>query len=608
MTNLTTDRQTKNQSDNGPAQGALRMAAGDSSIYANLLALFTLTAVQLLTFLPIISRIGYYLDDWATLAYLHFAPKSNLLEFLYSYFINDGRVLIRPVEVLHYGLIYWFFSDGSYSFHLINLGFEIAAAFLCYLILKRISGIPSLSLAASFFFLLHPGHDASRYWVIAASLGLSMLFYLGSLWSALKFHDAPAKSAKRWGWLFVSFLSFAAGMFNYESILPLCAITVMIVFALKMKELPADASSKIKQSALATIPHIVAAVAAIGSLLFFLKVGVPMLGQGYDHAATVDLGLMMQTLYKGVDINLTLTPVLFYWSQAQASLADFSSSEKTRLIVSTLIMLISALALRLRELKTDSARYSKPYLSPACLAFIGVISVIAAYSIFGISRDYQPTMVTIVNRINVGADFAVSILFLSLLYLLELILNKALKAVSEPKRVYAAVGVSTLCSTFVLSVLLLANWGMAKPWLVSWQTQSHIRGILEKLKTSGQLPKNASVLLVNCPRYAMWAPVFDGVWDFQNLVRIINDNNKASANVVSDRMTITREGISDVSYGYECGKYSFKDLYLLVAPSGDLVRVDNAQTFIDVVDKRGRQFGLDDNVFKRWREQAAGNL
>jgi hypothetical protein len=227
--------------------------------------------------------------------------------------------------------------------------------------------------------------------------------------------------------------------------------------------------------------------------------------------------------------------------------------------------------------------------------------LLAAYSIFGISRDYEPTMVTIVNRINVGADFAVAILFLVVVYGIE---GGAWKIFR--KKVGALVSVA-LASTSILSVLLLANWGMAKPWIVSWQTQSHIRAVLEKLKTSGQLPKESSVLLVNCPRYAMWAPVFDGVWDFQNLVRIVNDNNLASANVISDRLNISKDGISDVSYGYECGKYSFKDLYLLVAPSGDLVRVENARQFIEVVDKRGRQFGLDDNVFKRWREQAAGS-
>jgi hypothetical protein len=235
-------------------------------------------------------------------------------------------------------------------------------------VLKRISGLPSLSLAASFFFLLHPGHDASRYWVIAASLGLSMLFYLASLWSALKFHDAPKSGFRRWIWLFISFLAFAAGMFNYESILPLCAMTVMIVFALRLRELSAvdniagvtlKMSGKVKQSVLASLPHALVAVLATVSLLLFLKVGVPMLGQGYDHAATLDPGLMLQTLYKGIDINLTLTPVLFYWSQAQACLADFSSSEKVRLFFSAVIMFATLLVLRFRELRLDDKRYQK---------------------------------------------------------------------------------------------------------------------------------------------------------------------------------------------------------------------------------------------------------
>jgi hypothetical protein len=90
-------------------EGSGKSAVGSAGErYVDAIALVSLVALELLVFLPIISRVGYYLDDWATLAYLHFAPKDSLFNFLYSYFINDGRVLIRPLEVLHYGLIYWF--------------------------------------------------------------------------------------------------------------------------------------------------------------------------------------------------------------------------------------------------------------------------------------------------------------------------------------------------------------------------------------------------------------------------------------------------------------------------------------------------------------------
>ncbi|MBK9774616.1 MAG: hypothetical protein IPP57_27955 [Candidatus Obscuribacter sp.] len=93
-------------------------------------SLIVLTVVELLTFLPIISKIGYYLDDWATLAFLHLLLGDTLWGLLKDYFINDSRVLIRPVEVLHFGLIYWFCGENSYSYHLIYLFMEVASAYL----------------------------------------------------------------------------------------------------------------------------------------------------------------------------------------------------------------------------------------------------------------------------------------------------------------------------------------------------------------------------------------------------------------------------------------------------------------------------------------------
>ncbi|MBL0189049.1 MAG: hypothetical protein IPP97_25320 [Candidatus Obscuribacter sp.] len=42
----------------------------------------------------------------------------------------------------------------------------------------------------------------------------------------------------------------------------------------------------------------------------------------------------------------------------------------------------------------------------------------------------------------------------------------------------------------------------------------------------------------------------------------------------------------------------------MIAPGDELVRVPDAQTFINLVDKKGRQFGLDDKALATWRAQA----
>ncbi|MBL0189750.1 MAG: hypothetical protein IPP97_28865 [Candidatus Obscuribacter sp.] len=202
-----------------------------------------------------------------------------------------------------------------------------------------------------------------------------------------------------------------------------------------------------------------------------------------------------------------------------------------------------------------------------------------------------------------GASFALAFAFMGVLWLLTPEkLGARLKGQSARSLAIASGALIIVVTTATLGFFALANWGLAKPWLVSWLTQTQVRNKLVALK--GQLAPDACVLLANCPRYVMWAPVYDGVWDFQNMARVMLGRDGAQGNVVSDRLQIDKDGLTDISYGFTCGKYPFSKLYVLIAPGDELVRVPDAQTFINLVDKKGRQFGLDDKVLATWREQA----
>jgi hypothetical protein len=567
-------------------------------------SLIVLTIVEMLTFLPIISKVGYYLDDWATLAFLHFAPHGDTLwGLLKDYFINDSRVLIRPVEVLHFGLIYWFCGESSYNYHLIYLFMEVVSAYLCYLIFNRLSGKPALALAASLYFLLHPGHDAGRYWVIAASLGLSTLFMQLSMYCAIKAYDART-FARIWLFNALAGLSYLTGLLNYESILPLAATPVMCLFVLAYKESAGTFVARSISGIKAALPTIVLSILSVVAFVGYQKVLMPYLGLGYAHAVTLDPALMVKTIATGIDINLPGPSMTFFGGQAKACLDEISRSEIWRL---AFIALTSVVALvwfiRSGGAKSTDPALANRYLGPWSLIAIGCISVVATYSIFGLSLDYLPTYQTIVNRINVGASFALAFAFMGGLWLLTPEkLGALLKGQSARSLAIASGALTIVVTTATLSFFALANWGLAKPWLVSWLTQTQVRNKLVALK--GQLAPDACVLLANCPRYVMWAPVYDGVWDFQNMARVMLGRDGAQGNVVSDRLQIDKDGLTDISYGFTCGKYPFSKLYVLIAPGEELVRVPDAQTFINLVDKKGRQFGLDDKVLATWREQA----
>lgn len=577
------------------------MQKGHFNPNSNLLSALVLAFIELCCFLPIMGKVGFYLDDWATMAYLHFAPRNQgLIEYLKYYLLNDSRVQNRPLEVLHFGLIDWFAGANPLIFHLFNLGLEALCAFLAYRIFVRISGEKAIALIAALFFLLHPGHDSTHYWVICSSVSLSMFLYLCSLHFSLAFADSAivqGQSGVRFKpWLFASLASFffLLSLLNYETLVPLAALNVLLVAALTKRSLEAE-------SWLSSLrPGLVVAVAlsiSIGLLICYLKFFMPVLGKGYVHQAIFDWPVMVKTLARGCELNLPIAFFAFILEQCQAVWASISRAEWLRL--ASIGVGAAAVVFGLRQFDARERTVQSPlepargYLTPLYLIGIGAIGVVASYSVFGLSSDYEPTYYTMVNRINAGAAFASSIVLLGLL--------KLVPYWSGVRANNIASVLLALFSGALVACFGLTNFALARPWLVSWQTQTTIRKNI--LAQRDNLGKSPTLLLVNCPRYVMWSPVFDGVWDFCNMLRIgLNDFN-VNASVVSDRLSVDPKGVKDVARGYECGRYPFDRLILVVAPDAELIAARDAKHFIQTVSARGMGFGLPVKCVERWEKE-----
>ncbi len=571
--------------------------------------LFVITAlvlIQLLCFWPIVTHVGFYLDDWATLSYLHFAPKDGgYLGLLHHYFTSDSRVLIRPIEVLHFGTIYFLSGEKPLLYHVVNLVFEAASSLLFYGVVVRLTGRTSLAFIAALFLLLYPSHDSTHYWMICSSVALSLALYLGSLQSSLQAADLYLAGDKNASYLYqtLGLVLFFVSLLNYETFLPLASINVLAVLAVAYRQ----QGDWRKSLAPALITMAFFAVAAV-LFVIFLKVIVPMLGHGYAHAIKLDPQVMCSTIVRGLALNAPNEALPFFLSQAQAAAAALSSSEIIRLVA--LIAVASGAAFfligtdkklsdiqaiqALEPLQPLQPLLSRQPLRPLDLALLGLFTIFISYTIFGLSPDYMPIYTTLVNRVNTGASLGVVLVLVALMQWLGQIISKRHALFAATLTVAAAAGVL---------LFSLADWGLAKPWIVSWTTQQQVRDSLAQIK--GKIDPTASLLLISCPTYVMWAPVFDGVWDFQNLARITLDQPNFNANVVSGRLSVTPTAIKDVSYGYECGSYKFDKLFLMVAPHDELLRVSSPTAFIEAVEHRGMTFGLDKKTLSKWREQAA---
>lgn len=146
--------------------------------------LIALIVCEAIWYLPIIRKVGFYLDDWSTYANLQ-AVQQNWLSLLKTS-LADSRIITRPIEALVYVSSWLAFHDQVYWHHLLNCVFEIASAFCLYLILSRLSNNKPLSFIASMLMLVYPNHDATHYWVTANTINLALGLYLFSLWQSIK--------------------------------------------------------------------------------------------------------------------------------------------------------------------------------------------------------------------------------------------------------------------------------------------------------------------------------------------------------------------------------------------------------------------------------------
>ncbi|OYV26952.1 MAG: hypothetical protein B7W98_02840, partial [Parcubacteria group bacterium 20-58-5] len=399
--------------------------------------------------------------------------------------------------------VYYLCGEKPLGYHIVNMIFEVASSLLLYKILVRLTARRAAALIGALLLLLYPSHDSTRYWVICSSVTLSLLLYLGSLQAAIVGTDCYLSGAKKEAIIFqlVGFLLFFLSLLNYEIFLPFAPITVLICAAMAWRQ----GQKLILPAAFAALPLILGAVA----LVIYLKVLVPLLGHGYAHAISLDPKVMIATIVQGLDLSTPWQAGRFFYEQAQNAIAVLTSSEKIRLVLIASGGALAVLWLAYRDNKEppEGATAGLAPLRPLDLVVMAALAVFLSYTIFGLSPDYMPTFITLVNRVNSGASIGIAIFITALFQALAVRVGR--------RGSLAIAGVGALA---MLLLFTLADWGLSKPWIVSWTTQKEVRQAVRELK--GKIDPQATLLLVSCPRYVMWSPVFDGVWDFQNMVRI----------------------------------------------------------------------------------------
>lgn len=483
-----------------------------------------------------LAKLGVYLDEWISFGKLHFADHS-LANLIYSYLL-DAKVIVRPLEALHYPVLFYFFGVNPFPYHLVNTVSEYLAALFFFLFLEKLSRNRSLSLASALLYLLIPNHDATHYSIVASSISVAAAFLTLSLYLFILSFDR-----KKTLFLSLSAISFAGSIYHYEFALPFIALFPLISL---YKNQTGSLKAKLLKTLLENLPFLFVAL----SMVLFRTKFLPTIQKGLSYSVVCDSSHFFDVIGRGLAINFAPEAQAFYWSLLSQpnpmGLAGYIWLLATVLVSFTLMAKVEE-----GDKKTTAI----------ALLGLGLLLVPLSYTIYGFSPEHMPVLETGMNRVNAGAAFGNSLVFASVIYLLASLFG------NQTKRVFAAL-ISLLVAAFIV-----IDWQFATPWIVSWQAQRQIQQTIKN--NASKFESGDGILLVGIGRFIRWAPVLDGTWDFQNSVRIILNNQNINATVLSDRIKAGKEGLTDSFGNVILTDLKYDRLWLFICQKGLLLKVQS---------------------------------
>lgn len=541
------------------------------------LAIVLIILLELTAFLPGLKDVGFYFDDWKIMRLLHFSAKDYVS--LWNAYLFEPCALPRPVEQFHFPTIFYLFGVKPLPYHLVNGVFEIGAGLFFYLCLFQFSRSWIFSMCAAALFILYPTHDATHYWVLASSATLSIFIYFASLYCWNNFVLSNRKS-----WMIASMLLFAYSVYNYECCVPF--VPLFLAGSVWLREGRWNSSANWKKGFLEMIPFVLIVV----SLFLYQKYFIHFLGRSLTPVTQFSAGHLSEVLIGGFNVSLGPSGISFLYDRVRDSVQCFSMLWAKILLALTVLFTCGLSIFAFKQTPSDEQSFAKSDYQ--FLFVLGVGTMLAAYSIYGFAANHSPYLFSMYNRINYGSSAGAATLLALLFYYAGHVIFK----LSTKRRVLC----TFLINSAMCLILVLANWGISNVWKLSWLVQKRAWDVL--LANKNKLGTNPTIIVGNVPTYAMWAPVFDGVWDFQNMMQIVLDNKDAKGGTLSERLEITPESMKDIALDYVVAEYKFDNLYLFMPPHGLFIKASNAKEFVNAVDQNCKTFRPTKKTVEKWKK------
>ena len=166
-------------------------------------------------------------DDFTWLRWAATADFSDIAGF----FLNAFGFFYRPLVKSIFYFIYQFLGLKPHGYHLISFSLHFLTSAVIYLLALFLAGNSLVAFLSGLFFLLHPVHGETIFWVSGYSGLFSALFYLLSVYLFLRV-DKEKKWVKR-AYYLASLFFFILSLASYELAVTLPLMLILYFFVFK---------------------------------------------------------------------------------------------------------------------------------------------------------------------------------------------------------------------------------------------------------------------------------------------------------------------------------------------------------------------------------------
>ena len=440
---------------------------------------------------PVLLRLGFYHDDWATLSFLHFSAP-GLPARMASLARGTPALWFRPLDMPILAALYGLFGLRPLPWQLALFSANVFLAEAVYRLLRRYETPPRAALLGAALFLVYPNKDATMFWTALILNSLALLCFLRAVLCQLDYVETGRRSS-----LALAAALLLASLATYDQcfFLPcLWAVT------------PGLSRDGVPRRARVSLAAAAGVVAAFAFYKFWLVSHV--LGFAYNKTILLSPAHFLAVYRDGLGTALGGGVIL---SVLRAAWSELRSSPALSAAALALPWLIGT------ALGADDAPAAAPRRTELLILGAGVF--LLGYLPIAVS-DYFPTAFNHMNRINQVP-------------VLGLILG-ATALFRRPRDLALGGGLA--------SILLLAHAASAGAWAESFRRQQDIKALIQA--HAADWPAGTTlVLALPEPFVSGKAPLLLEYWDLSGAAQIWTEDASRRADVVNERTDFRPEGI-----------------------------------------------------------------